>query len=207
MEQVSVIARRLKSGCVQYGWSSGDRMEIARRLFRYYQLHERVSYLFDFGKVHGCRSEREIFDKRPAAGNAFFYEEREGCWYDVLRGPFMIKTPLELLLHETDQEGRGIAECVRLIEKGLIEYMLWEYVTRDEVFEELVKRNGGDAGRLLDRILAHDDPMAALYEMKWLYHYFDNWTAVFTNESGEKIVGYALAPVRRHRRDRRASCR
>lgn len=84
MEQISVIARRLKSGCVQYGWSSGDRMEIARRLFRYYQLPERVSCLFDIGKVRGCRSEREIFDKRPTAGNAFFYEERDGCWYDVL---------------------------------------------------------------------------------------------------------------------------
>ena len=207
MEQISVIAARLKNGCVQYGWSSGGRIEIGRRLLRYYPSPESVLALFDLGKAHRCRSERDIFNEKPDAVNAFFYEERDKGWYDILRGPFMIKTPLELFLYETDQRGREISEFTRLIEKGLIEYMLWEYITRDEIFEELVKKNCGDAGRLLERILAYESPMTALYEMKWLYCYFDHWAAVFTDGGGEKIVGYSLIPVKRYRRKREAACR
>lgn len=207
MEQISVIARRLKNGCVQYGWSSGGGIEIGRRLLHGYQSPESVSALFDLRKVHHCRSERDIFNEKPHAANAFFYEEKDKYWYDILRGPFTIKTPLELFLYETGQKGCKIAEFARLMEQGLIEYMLWEYITRDEIFEELVKKNCGDAGRLMERILAHDSPMTAVYEMKWLYCYFDHWAAVFTDERGEKIVGYSLTPVRRRRREREAACR
>lgn len=200
MEQVSVIARRLKDGQVQYGWSSGDKEEIGRRLLKHYRLPERIEYLFALGKVRSCASEKEIFHARKDAENAFFYET-DGCWYYVFRGPFQIKAPLALLFYGIDKKGYGISDSRDMMEKGLIEYMLWEYLARDEIFEALVRENCGDVNKLAERIFCRDRPMLTLYEIKWLYHYFDNWAVVFADERCEKIVGYSLTPVKRRRRE------
>lgn len=200
MEQISVIARRLKNGLVQYGWSSGSREEIGRRLMRFYRSPERIDGLFELGKARLCRSEQDIFCRKKEAVNAFFCEA-DGSWYDVYRGPFHIKVPLELILCGMDQKGCKAVDCLGVLEKGLIEYMLLEYLIRDEIFEALVRKNSGDAGGLLEMLLSCERPMAALYRMKWLYCYFDHWAEVFADDRGEKVIGYSLAPVKRRRRE------
>lgn len=200
MEQVSVIARRLKDGQVQYGWSSGDKEEIGRRLLKHYRSPVRIEYLFGLGRVRLCASEKEIFSIKKDAANAFFYET-DGNWYYVFRGPFQIKAPLALLFNGMAKKGYGISDARDIMEKGLIEYMLWEYMARDEIFEALVRKNSGDANKLAERIFCQGRPMLMLYEIKWLYHYFDNWAVVFADERCEKIVGYSLAPVKRRRRE------
>ncbi len=210
MDGISIIARRLKNGRIEYGWSNGGQnggsdgirrggcRALGERLLWQYALPERAGYLFERNQVRSGSSEKDIFSGHKAAGNAFFYDT-DDRWYYISRGPFCIKAPLKLAVRHLDERGYEIGYCRDIIEKGLIEYMLWEYIMTDEIFAALVHGNCTDVNQLIRSILGGDRPIRTLYGIKWLYHYFDDWAVVFTDSAGEKIIGYSLVPVRRRR--------
>lgn len=66
MADISIIARRLPDGRVQYGWSGnwGYCRTVGHTLLTYYNTPEMVEYLFGFGQVSilrmGMRSQSKF---------------------------------------------------------------------------------------------------------------------------------------------------
>ena len=124
MGDTSIIARRLKNGHVQYGWSGngGYFKNIGNRLLWWYQSPKDVEYLFSLGATaligqigsenggYGWfdthsptgetfsegNTEREIFSELDFVDYGYFYDI-DHRWYYVIPGPFRIKMPLELI--------------------------------------------------------------------------------------------------------------
>lgn len=121
MGDVSIIARRLLDGHVQYGWSGNGGCLDTRGVIlnTLYDTPELVDYLFSLGqleligephserKSHWYRnrptgkphwlgnSERDVFSKIAFVDYCYFYETREEKWYFVNHcSAFIVKLPL-----------------------------------------------------------------------------------------------------------------
>ena len=120
MGDISVIARRLKDGHVQHGWSGngGYYGMVGARLLEWYTEPEQVEYLFGLGQMgligapgseHGGYSffethslknmphylgccENDIFSKIAFIDYAYLYD-RDDKWYYIAPRAFKIKIP------------------------------------------------------------------------------------------------------------------
>lgn len=166
MGDVSVIARRLGNGQVQYGWSGngGTFPYLGHRLLYWYNDPEMVEYLFSLGQLRhlyephsegkNCfartiptgephwlgTTEREIFSQLAFVDVGYFYD-LDNKWYYVVPGPFRIKIPLELVYNSVDLEGQSgfpEAELLEDIDKRIIRRIM-AYYEEDEDFRKYLK--------------------------------------------------------------------
>lgn len=149
MGDISIIARRLSDGHVQYGWSGNGGYFKARgqMLLDYYTDPEVVEYLFGLGQLRSLwepgsenisgrvfktvrtgtphnlgTTEREIFSKIMFIDYGYFYD-LDSKWYYIVPGPLRIKMPLALVAHNLDERGyefKFIDEVVIAVEKHLL---------------------------------------------------------------------------------------
>jgi len=124
MGDVSIIARRLEDGHVQYGWSGngGYFRNVGCKLLEWYNKPDIIEYLFGLGELsllgapgsekggfnlfqtHHCTgiphnlgtTEREIFSRIAFVDYGYFYDLDEK-WYYIAPHPFRLKLPLALL--------------------------------------------------------------------------------------------------------------
>ena len=166
MGDVSIIARRLESGQVQYGWSGngGTFPYLGCRLMYWYDDPEMVEYLFSLGQLRhlyephsegkSCfartiptgephwlgTTEREIFSRLAFIDVGYFYD-LDHRWYYVVPGPFRVKIPLELVYNSVDpesQSGFPEAELLKDIDKRVIRRIM-AYYEEDEGFRDYLK--------------------------------------------------------------------
>lgn len=217
MGDVSIIARRLKDGHVQYGWSGngGYFRNVGFRLHLWYSKPEDVEYLFGLGQTaqigkkgsenggmpwyetHELRNEafwlgqteRTIFSKIVFIDYGYFYDLDEE-WYYIIPGPFRIKIPfwvVEAHLDENDYEFTFRRE----IDDKIMRYILMDYPKKDEGFRNLLKEKNLTAEAIMENIM--EDDMLSMYHFFDAYHsifsYFDDWILVKSSmEERDKIA-------------------
>ena len=141
MGDTSIIARRLKNGHVQYGWSGngGYFKNVGNRLLWWYQSPKDVEYLFSLGETaligqigsenggYGWfdthsptgepfsigNTEREIFSELAFIDYGYFYDI-DHRWYYVIPGPFRIKIPLQLLSAQKEITRKEVQELLEV---------------------------------------------------------------------------------------------
>lgn len=120
MGDVSIIARRLQDGTIQYGWAgNGGTLDTRGEIIdTYYDTPELVDYLFSLGQLELIAaphseesdfwyrnrptgaphwivdSENEIYDRIMFLDYIYFYETSEDKWYFVYPRVFACKVPL-----------------------------------------------------------------------------------------------------------------
>ena len=167
MGDISVIARRLSDGHVQYGWSGngGYYSMVGDRLMAWYNKPEDIEYLFGLGQMEligapGSEKggfsfmythkttgkphwlgmgENEVFSKIAFIDYVYFYD-LDGKWYYIDPEIFAIKTPLEYISKHLDGSGYEFDERKR-IQRNLSEYILGEYYTSEEDFQSFILEN------------------------------------------------------------------
>ena len=93
MGDVSIIARRLADGHVQYGWSGngGYFSMVGIRLLLWYQESENVEYLFSLGqtsligKIGSEKGGFNWYETHCPTGEAFWLDNTENPVFDVPR--------------------------------------------------------------------------------------------------------------------------
>lgn len=222
MGDISIIARRLSDGHVQYGWSGngGYFRNTGIRLLAWYDDPDLVEYLFGLGELsligkpgsekggqswyytHGRTdrphmldtTERMIFSQIAFIDYGYFYDT-DHRWYYVIPGPFRIKIPLEHIYHVTKEGSEDEFAFRREISQKIIRYMLGDYVTKDAAFAETLKEKEIKPEELLAELTADDFPIHRLFERhKDIFSYFDDWILVVTSEDEKEIVRYVLKP-------------
>lgn len=186
MGDVSVIARRLEDGKVQYGWggNGGVFSFLGAQLLYWYDNMEMVDYLFSLGQLsllgapyseHGGRtfrnrptgephwvgeSEREIFSKIAFVDMGYFYD-LDNTWYYVIPGPFRIKIPLQLMGNCVGpKEDRSYWEddFRREVDRRLVDTIRARYDTDDD-FRAYLSAHDCDRARfmeIMEEVLAQD---------------------------------------------------
>lgn len=167
MGDVSIIARRIPGGYVQYGWSGngGYFKNVGWRLLQWYKDPENVEKLFDLGQPEQigkpgsenggehwfethrptnkpfwlARTERMIFSKIAFIDYGYFYDS-DNEWYYVIPGPFRIKIPLEHILQNLDERMYEFDYCDE-IEIKLVSYIFGEYLESNSDFYSYLKDN------------------------------------------------------------------
>ena len=187
MGDISIIARRLKDGHVQYGWSGngGYYKTVGLAIEKWYTTPEMVEYLFGLGQLRllvapltdtdqhwryptmptgephylGC-SENDIFSKILFIDYAYFYDLDER-WYYIQPGPFRIKIPLEEVSKYLEFTGEDHeSNLFRKIQAHIIRIIADDWYHKDESFHRLADAHGFDREqvlRLYNKILQTED--------------------------------------------------
>ena len=165
MGDISIIARRIPGGYVQYGWSGngGYFKNNGYRLLEWYTEHDTVEQLFALGQTALIgkpgseksgeslffthqptgkpfwldKSERSIFSKIAFIDYGYFYYSNN-IWYYLIPGPFRIKIPLEHIADNLDEKGYEF-DYLDEIQKQLILYMFGDYLDGDSDFHCYLK--------------------------------------------------------------------
>lgn len=167
MGDVSIIARRLADGHVQYGWSGNGGYYRSKGdvLLRYYTRPELVEYLFGLGEVSDLwepyserlpgrifktaptgrphrlgTTEREIFSGVVFADYGYFYD-LDKCWYYIYPGPLRIKIPLALVSNHLDNGGDEFEFLYSVISEAG-KAMLGKWYREDPDFREHLSVHG-----------------------------------------------------------------
>ena len=220
MGDISIIARRLEDGHVQYGWSGngGYFAMVGTRLLAWYQSPERVEYLFGLGELsllgmpgsegHYPRSlyshratgrphnlgktVREIFSRIAFVDYGYFYD-LDKQWHYIVPGPFRIKIPLKVVEANLDSRGMEFA-FINETEKQLTRYLLGQYGEENTKFGKRLREGGCDTKRLLEEIEESPWPMEIIYENKLIFSYFDDWVVALPDEKRQKIEAFMVKP-------------
>lgn len=219
MGDISIIARRLKDGHVQYGWSGngGYFRMVGTRLLEWYKETERVEYLFSLGQLrligapnseyggyawidthdrtgtphHLGVSENDIFSKIAFIDYGYFYDI-DDRWYYIIPHSFTIKVPLDLIAKNVDDRGYEF-DYRNNIDKELLKYILTDYLHKDEEFHELIREKGYDVLQLLEK---YGNEEYILYEFSKkcpsICGYFDDWVVAETDEECTKLTGFKM---------------
>lgn len=210
MGDVSIIARRLEDGHVQYGWSGngGYYKMVGARLLLWYSEPEDVEYLFGLGQTgligkrgseyggycwletHSLtgepfwldRTERSIFSRIQFIDYGYFYD-LDHKWYYIIPGPFRIKMPLELIDQNVDEQNYEFDFRKRLQDK-ILHYILGDYRKKDPGFTELLEKEGYCVEEILENI-SKDGLLSVMefyHKYQKIYGYFDDWILIKTNE-------------------------
>lgn len=219
MGDVSIIARRLRDGHVQYGWSGngGYCRIVGQRLLAWYDTPELVEYLFGLGELmfigkpgsekenmgfsytHALTgrphylgtSEKEIFSKIAFISYGYFYD-LDNRWYYIIPGPFRIKIPLELVCNNMNDDGYEFEFCKK-VKNLLMHYILEEYGKQDERFQTLLNYTINDEQRT--NLLNDENPFYVFsHDYYMIYSYFDNWVVAIAHATCESIVGFKMSP-------------
>lgn len=217
MGDVSIIARRLEDGHVQYGWSGngGYFDNVGQRLLLWYQKPEDVEYLFELGQTKligkkgsengGCswyethaltgegfwlsNTERRIFSKIMFIDYGYFYD-LDHKWYYIIPGPFRIKMPLELIANHLDERDYEFA-YLKEIQDQVLQYIFTDYLEKDADFKKYLEEENFDLGKVINDI-KNEDGQLSMYDLHDKYYaiwkYFDDWILLKTNEDNTEIV-------------------
>lgn len=219
MGGISIIARRLENGYVQYGWSGngGNCKTLGARLLEWYCSPDLVEYLFGLGEAawigvphseHGgygfmnthCltgnshtlgKSEREIFSKIAYIDYGYFYD-LDNKWYYVVPGPFRIKYPLELVANNLNQDFYEF-DFLRESAYKLIKYIFHEYLSNDKELQELIHTHNYNLDMILNELLSEQFPLRKLFDnYRSIYAYFDDWVVIESDHSYSNITGFKI---------------
>lgn len=217
MGDISIIARRLEDGHVQYGWSgNGGYFEtVGLRLLLWYQKPEDVEYLFELGQTSWIgkkgseqggfsgyeshkltgeafwlgNTERKIFSRIAFIDHGYFYD-LDHRWYYIIPGPFRIKMPLELIGQHVDERGYEF-EYLRKIEDKILKYILKDYVEQNGDFKRYLEKEECAPEKIMEDI-RNDDGLLCIMKLfdkyRRIYRYFDDWILLKTNEEDTEIV-------------------
>ena len=215
MGDISIIARRLKDGHVQYGWSGngGYFSMVGIRLLLWYQEPDDVEYLFELGQTSligkkgsekggfhrfesHCltgepfwlgRTERLIFSKIVFIDYGYFYD-LDNKWYYIIPGPFRIKIPLELIERNLNDRGYEF-DYLRKMEDKILRYILNEYPKLHPEFAEHIEKEGYSAAKIAESI--NNDGLLSVMELydkyRKVFDYFDDWILVKANSDYTEI--------------------
>lgn len=219
MGDISIIARRLTSEYVQYGWSGngGYFSMVGRRLKEWYSNPDDVEYLFGLGqtsligqkgsekggfsmfKTHHLtgdpfwlgKTEREIFSKIAFIDFGYFYD-LDHKWYYIIPGPFRIKIPFELIEHCLETAEHEFEYC-NYIEHLVAKYIFTEYWDSNPEFAELLRQNYDDIDAMVDEILKSSHPIHVIFnEYTKIFRYFDDWVLITSDETGKEVGGIMM---------------
>lgn len=220
MADVSIIARRLADGHVQYGWSGngGYFGMVGARLLLWYQKPEDVDYLFSLGQTsligkvgsekggfskfetHHLtgtpfwldNTEKKIFSKIAFIDYCYFYD-LDHKWYYVMPESFRIKIPLELIANHLDERDYEFAYN-REVVGNIARFIVNDYQKLDPEFADLMHTKGYDSESVLEHIKENGTPsLYNLYsEYPSLYRYFDDWILVRANADDTEISEIVL---------------
>lgn len=222
MGDISIIARRLTDGHVQYGWSGngGYFKNVGLRLLAWYNDPERVEYLFGLGELsligkpgsekggfewfhtHGLTrhphkldtTERMIFSQIAFIDYGYFYDT-DRRWYYVIPGPFRIKIPLENIWYATHEGEIDEFDYLKEIQREICRYMLSDYLVEDVAFAEMLKREEINPEELFTKLLEESHPLYYLFDQhRKVFSYFDDWILAITEDIDRKIVRYIMKP-------------
>lgn len=209
MGDVSIIARRLSDGHVQYGWSGngGCYKFTGAKLLAWYQDPKDVEYLFELGQTkmigqvgseyggysffetHSLtgkpfwlgNTEQMIYSKIDFIDYAYFYD-LDHTWYYIFPNPFSVKVPLELIFNNIDDRGEEFDYWEKLQVK-IVNYIFNEYTMIDSEFVSFLEEKGYDSEKIISDTCQED--AWALYELsdkyKAIYEYFDDWILIKAN--------------------------
>ena len=216
MGDVSVIARRLEDGHVQYGWSGngGYFRNVGLRLQLWYEAPEDVEYLFGLGQTkligkrgsenggyrwvesHGLtgeafwlgNTEREIFSRIAFVDYGYFYD-LDHRWYYIIPGPFRIKVPLNLIEGGLDEDYYEF-DYLRKLEDQILRYIFTEYMQKNRDFEYYLEQEGCNPETVMTDI--EKDGQLNIWKLydkyQNIWRYFDDWIVIKTNEDDTEIV-------------------
>ncbi len=219
MGDISIIARRLKDGHVQYGWSGngGYFKNTGLRLLKWYDNPDIIEYLFGIGEMKfigapgsekggrpfiettrpaGCphnlsTTEREIFSKIVFIDYGYFYD-LDNKWHYIIPGPFRIKMPLELLPHHLDDKDYEF-EYRKETQLRLITYILDELAVSDTDVMAAVSSYGKDAQEIKKEVLDDRFPHEYFWEKyNRIFKCFDDWVLCCTNEEETEIISFKV---------------
>lgn len=216
MGDVSIIARRLEDGHVQYGWSGngGYFSSVGLRLLLWYQKLEDVEYLFELGQTaligkkgseqggfkwfetHDLTgepfwlgtTERTIFSKIVFIDYGYFYD-LDHQWYYIIPGPFRIKIPLELIENHLDETGYEF-DYRREIENEVVSYILTEYIQQDDNFRKYLEQEKYCLENVIEDV--KDEGRLSVMKLydnyRKIFNYFDDWILIITDDEDKKIT-------------------
>lgn len=216
MGDVSIIARRLTDGHVQYGWSGngGYYKMVGARLLAWYQQSEDVEYLFELGQTrligqigseeggfsmfesHSLvneafwlgSTERIIFSRIVFIDYGYFYD-LDNKWYYIVPGPFRIKMPLELIDNNLDDRGYEF-DYLEEIEEKILDYIFNDYINEHKEFEKFLSENQYEAKEVYRVLTGENKPLLyGLYDKyRKIYEYFDDWILIKTDAECTRIT-------------------
>ncbi len=216
MGDISIMARRLKDGHVQYGWSGngGYFSWTGCRLLEWYQDPDDVEYLFGLGQTAligrkgseygGFRmvesheptgepcwlgtSERYIFSKIAFVDYGYLYDT-DNHWYFVQPGPFRVKMPLELISNNLDEDDFEF-EFLHKVEDKILKFMFNEYKDSHPEFEDYLEKGKYSIPEIMENIT--DDGTLSIYYLfekyRGVFNYFDDWILIKSNEENTEIT-------------------
>ncbi|MBQ8518617.1 MAG: hypothetical protein IJ455_03290 [Agathobacter sp.] len=219
MGDVSVIARRLKDGHVQHGWSGngGYFQIVGKKLLEWYVEPEMVEYLFSLGQLnylgvpnsekggfafmetHSLTGkphylglcEDDMFSKIAFIDYGYLYDV-DGRWYYIIPHIICIKIPLELIENNLDDRGYEF-EYRKKIQKEIFTYILNEYREENSEFKTFLEINGYDNEQILQEYKNKTDVLNEfLSKHQAIRNYFDHWIVVEANEDFTEINGFRL---------------
>ncbi len=221
MGDVSIIARRLADGHVQYGWSGngGYFRNVGVRLLAWYDDPETVEYLFGLGQLSELgqpgserggsswdkntptgrphylgTTEREIFSRIAFIDYGYFYDTDRRCYY-VVPGTFRVKIPLMNIYHATNGGKEREYEYLREIQREIVRYMLGDYAAGDDAFAALLEENQINPEEINAGLEKSYTPLYDLYNRYGkVYSYFDDWVLAVTEDDDRKIARFVLKP-------------
>lgn len=169
MGDTSVIARRLKDGHVQYGWSGngGYCANTGLRLLAWYNDPGQVEYLFGLGQVGGLgapgsehsqvfarnrptgtphwlgASETEIFSRIAFVDYGYFYDT-DHRWYYICPGRLCVKLPLEMVAAHLEDGAWGPQEFtfLRQVQLRIVKEITGTLYQTDGSFREHAENLG-----------------------------------------------------------------
>ena len=209
MGDISIIARRLSDGHVQYGWSgNGGYFDmVGARLLKWYQNPKDVEYLFELGQTRLIgqvgsekggfsyfeshdpigeafwtgRTERMIFSKIAFVDYGYFFDI-DNKWYYIIPGPFRVKIPLELIANNLNDRSYEF-DYLERIQERIVKFIFQEYKSSHPDFEKFLKKNGYDAEIVQEKL--SNRGAYSFYDLcdkyQDIYKYFDDWILVKAN--------------------------
>lgn len=177
MGDISMIARRLSDGRVQYGWSGngGYCRTVGAALLCWYNTPQKVEYLFGLGQVsllawpldneyeeaeglytkpigrphYWTDSERTIFGKIAFVDYVYFYDTDQR-WYYIYSGLYNIKIPLETVWEYLARTGEYIeGSLFWKLHTQVFAYIAGELYSQDEEFRALASQHMFDPNQIL----------------------------------------------------------
>lgn len=218
MGDVSVMARRLPDGHIEYGWSgNGGYFRSVGKMFLLYDTDELADDLFRLGQLfnvgmpgseHGLLpeymrnlpigspmyhgdSESNMFDRIVGVDYGYL-RELDGEWYSINPGPFCVKMPLRLVGNHLDERGFKY-DFWREVDAKITEYMLTDFVAENEDFRAYLVDAGIDPTHIREHLKGSDYP---LYDLDKHYsnvsNYFDEWIVVDCDADYQEVTSIHL---------------
>lgn len=218
MGDVSVMARRLPDGGIQYGWSgNGGYFRAVGSTLLYYDTDEAVDRLFSMGELSQVSypdSERGLlpdFFRNTPSGRPLhqdaseqwmfsricfvdygYLRELDGEWYSVNPGPFRVKMPLGLVGNHLDERGFEYS-FFREVEKKILKYMMTEYYEENEEFRQHLAGLSLQPEKIYEDLSVYECPLYDLYDKyPKVFEFFDDWIVVDCDENYQDITAIYL---------------